>query len=116
MAGEPYFSLEKWIEDARSWGTTPEEKDYFERDARNILTTWGDRGSGLTDYACRSYDGLIETYYKPRWEMFFEAVNAALDKGEPFDAEAFRQRMFDFEYAFSFEHFSSYLCPNTTKN
>ena len=116
VAGEPYFSLEKWIEDARNWGTTPEEKDYFERDARNILTTWGDRGSGLTDYACRSYDGLIETYYKPRWEMFFEAVNAALDKGEPFDAEAFRQRMFDFENAFSFEHFSSYLCPNTTKN
>ena len=99
LAPVPYFSLDKWIADARSWGKTPQEKEYYERDARNILTSWGDRGSGLTDYACRSDAGLIRTYYKPRWERFFRAVNEALDKGVPFDGDAFRESLFDFEAA-----------------
>lgn len=79
----PEFSLEKWISDARSWGETEEEKDYFEMNARTIITVWGD-GYHLTDYANRDYDGLIETFYKVRWKMFFDAVLDAYDAGEPF--------------------------------
>ena len=79
----PEFSLEDWIRDARSWGVTEEEKDYFEMNARTIITVWGD-GYHLTDYANRDFDGLIETFYKVRWKMFFDAVLAAYDAGEPF--------------------------------
>ena len=79
----PEFSLEGWIADARSWGVTEEEKDYFERNARTIITVWGD-GYHLTDYANRDFDGLIETFYKVRWKMFFDAVLAAYDAGEPY--------------------------------
>lgn len=79
----PEFSLEDWISDARSWGVTEEEKDYFEMNARTIITVWGD-GYHLTDYANRDFDGLIETFYKVRWKMFFDAVLAAYDAGEPF--------------------------------
>ena len=83
VSTRPEFSLEKWISDARSWGVTEEEKDYFEMNARTIITVWGD-GYHLTDYANRDYDGLIETFYKVRWKMFFDAVLAAYDAGEPF--------------------------------
>lgn len=79
----PEFSLEGWIADARSWGVTEEEKDYFEMNARTIITVWGD-GYHLTDYANRDFDGLIETFYKVRWKMFFDAVLAAHDAGEPY--------------------------------
>ena len=62
---------------------TPEEKEYFERNARTIITVWGD-SYYLSDYANRDWDGLVETFYKPRWEMFFNAVLDAFDAGEPF--------------------------------
>lgn len=66
--------------------------------ARCILSTWSDFGSGLTDYACRSFDGLLSTYYKPRWEKFFADVVTAVESDEPFDQEAFQAWCNTFEY------------------
>ena len=79
----PEFSLNDWIRDARAWGKTEAEKDYFEMNARTIITVWGDTYH-LSDYANRDWDGLVETFYKVRWKMFFDAVLAAYDAGEPF--------------------------------
>ena len=102
LASQPYFLVGKWIADARSWGATPEEADYFETNARNLLTSWGDRGNLLTDYADRSWAGLVGTYYKPRWELFFDAVDEALSAGEKMEgarADTLLEAMKDFEYA-----------------
>ena len=77
------FSLCDWIRDARSWGNTPPEKDYYEMNARTLISVWGD-SFHLSDYANRDWDGLVETYYKVRWKMFFDAVLAAFDAGETF--------------------------------
>nr|MCR4910643.1 alpha-N-acetylglucosaminidase [Bacteroidales bacterium] len=77
------FSLCDWISDARSWGSNPPEKDYYEMNARTLISVWGD-SFHLCDYANRDWDGLVETYYKPRWRMFFDAVLSAYDAGEPF--------------------------------
>jgi alpha-N-acetylglucosaminidase len=99
LSTNSYFLVGKWIADARSWGATPEEADYYESNARNLLTTWGDRGNILTDYADRTWAGLVSTYYKGRWEMFFRAVNAALDAGAEFDEEALKEQLMDFEKA-----------------
>ena len=79
LASQSYFLVGKWISNARSWGTTPEEKDYFESNARNLLTTWSDKAQLLNDYASRSWNGLIGSFYKIRWQKFFSAVSAALD-------------------------------------
>ena len=50
----------------------------------------------LCDYANRDWDGLIETYYKPRWQMFFDAVIAAFDAGEDYvDQKSPRALQFD---------------------
>ena len=101
LASQPYFLVGKWIADARNWGATPEEADYFESNARNLLTSWGDRGNLLTDYADRSWAGLVGTYYKPRWEMFFAAVDEALAAGQPLEGVRYDnllEKMKDFEY------------------
>ncbi len=99
LQSQSYFLVGKWIADARSWGADAAEADYFESNARNLLTTWGDRGNILTDYADRTWAGLVSTYYQGRWEMFFEAVRAAVAAGEEFDQAAFDERCKDFEYA-----------------
>ena len=102
LASQPYFLVGKWIADARNWGATPEEADYFESNARNLLTSWGDRGNLLTDYADRSWAGLVGTYYKGRWELFFNAVEQALAAGEKLEGareEQMLEAMKDFEYA-----------------
>lgn len=83
LATRREFSLNDWIDDARSWGINEAEADYFEKNARTLITVWGD-SFHLTDYANRDWAGLVSTYYKTRWEMFFDAVYAAMDAGEPF--------------------------------
>jgi alpha-N-acetylglucosaminidase len=77
----------KWISDARSWGKDDVEKTYFERNARNLITTWSDKDMLLNDYASRTWNGLTGTYYQVRWEKFFAAVDAALDQDGNFDED-----------------------------
>lgn len=99
VAADSYFLLGKWIEDARSWGVDDAQKDYFERDARMILTTWGPKGRHLVDYANREWNGLISSYYAPRWEKFISGLEDAVSKGCEFDQDAYNQWCCDFEWA-----------------
>ncbi|MEI8203114.1 MAG: alpha-N-acetylglucosaminidase TIM-barrel domain-containing protein [Bacteroidota bacterium] len=64
----PEHNLETWVELARRWGNTPAEKDYYEEQAKRQITVWG--GPVLSEYACKTWGGLIKSYYLPRWEMF----------------------------------------------
>ena len=69
------FRLGRWTEMARNLGTTDAEKALYEKNARMLLTTWGDRAQcergGLHDYANREWNGLLSSYYYPRWKAFF---------------------------------------------
>ncbi|MEI3155522.1 MAG: alpha-N-acetylglucosaminidase C-terminal domain-containing protein [Odoribacter sp.] len=62
------------------------------------MTTWGERGQSLNDYANRSWAGLMNGYYTPRWEMFVREVIKSLREGIPFDEKKFDGLMKDFEY------------------
>ncbi|MCI1648200.1 MAG: alpha-N-acetylglucosaminidase C-terminal domain-containing protein, partial [Bacteroides sp.] len=100
LASQPTFLVGKWIADARSWGATPAEANYFESNARNLITTWGDKDMLLNDYASRTWAGLTKTFYEKRWEMFFTAVDAALDKNQTFDNEhynVYKEQVTSFE-------------------
>ena len=99
LSTQTYFLVGRWIADARAWGATPEEADYYESNARNLLTTWGDRGNILTDYADRTWAGLVSSYYKERWRMFLDTIDLTQDDdGEPFDPEGLLDALKDFEY------------------
>ena len=90
------FSLEDWNNDARAWGDTPEEKDYYEENARTIITYWGGAAS-LTDYAARQWSGLVSSYYGYRWKTFIDEAIAAVKAGKQFDQSAFNKEMRSFE-------------------
>ena len=98
----PAFMLGPWIEAARDWGTTEEEKDYYERQARTLLTVWG--GPVLNDYANRMWGGLVGDYYAKRWNLFFEAVIQAVKEGKEFDEKAFNEELSKFEHAWTESH------------
>lgn len=81
LSSNPNTLLGQWIGDARDFGTDQKEKDYYECDARKIITVWGGKGRGLNDYANRSIAGLMKDYYKQRWLLFIKAAIEAKSKG-----------------------------------
>ena len=77
---QPFCTMHKWIEQARDLGITPEVKDYYEMNARRLVTTWG---GDLNDYACRNWAGLLSNYYFERWNCYFSYLIAlANDRAE----------------------------------
>ncbi len=70
IASHPNWQLKKWTDLARKWGDTPREKNYYEADARRIITTWG---GVVNEYAAKTWSGLIRDYYIPRWKLYYEA-------------------------------------------
>jgi alpha-N-acetylglucosaminidase len=89
LATRHEYLLGSWIADARRWGASPAEADYYERNARQILTTWGGPGARLTDYTRREWNGLLRTYYLRRWEEFVRRLDTSLVDGKPFDFPAY---------------------------
>ena len=109
----PAFMLGPWIEAARAWGTTEEEKDYYERQARTLLTIWG--GPILNDYANRMWGGLVKDYYAKRWNLFFNAVIQAVKEGKEFDEKAFGDDLSQFEHAWTLKHTKYPVKPQPVK-
>ena len=97
LATESAFLLGRWIRDARAIGTTEAEKDYYESNARNLITTWGEEDALLNEYGSRAWAGLTATYYAYRWLEFFKDVNAAIDAGKTFDERAYHDRICRYE-------------------
>lgn len=85
------FNFDKWLTDARSWGTTEEEKNMLEKDATSLVTIWGADGDPLIfDYSWREWAGLIDSYYLKRWEVFYAMLQEHLDAGENYSEEGIR--------------------------
>ncbi|HZX57917.1 MAG TPA: alpha-N-acetylglucosaminidase, partial [Mucilaginibacter sp.] len=53
LATRKDFLLGSWLADARKQGNTSAEKDIYERNARDLITLWGDADSPLHEYSCR---------------------------------------------------------------
>ena len=101
LATNSSFLLGKWISDARAMGVTPQEKNYYERDSRLILATWGQQGHDLVDYANRNLSGLMNDYYGKRWSMFINDVITAAKANKQFDDKAFKTKSQAFEWNWS---------------
>ncbi|MDR3713222.1 MAG: alpha-N-acetylglucosaminidase TIM-barrel domain-containing protein [Puia sp.] len=98
------FLLGKWIAEARANGAGPAEKDLYERNARDLVTLWGDKNSELREYSNRQWSGLIRGFYKPRWELFFRYLDAALAKGQEPDLKDFTAKVKDQEWKWVNSH------------
>lgn len=108
LATRKDFLLGKWINEARANGITEKEKNLYEFNARDLVTLWGDKESGLREYSNRQWAGLIKGYYKPRWELYFTQLNKALATGTPFDDKAFDKQVKDWEWSWVNRHDNAY--------
>jgi alpha-N-acetylglucosaminidase len=90
------FSLKNWISDARDIGKDNAEKDYYEKNARTLITAWGDTPH-LTDYANRSWAELTDQYYAVRWNHFIDKVIEAAEAKQTFDEKDFYNWSVSFE-------------------
>ena len=70
LESHPNWKLKNWTDHAKKWGDTPEEKNYYEANARRLITTWG---GGINEYAAKTWSGLIRDYYIPRWRLYYDA-------------------------------------------
>lgn len=89
-----YTSLDKWIDDARAYSCDPVIQDYYEKNARNLITTWG---GTLNDYASRTWSGLVAGYYAVRWDMYIDAVLQAVENNQEFNQKELDNRLKKFE-------------------
>jgi alpha-N-acetylglucosaminidase len=98
LATRQEFLFGKWLHDARSWGVTPAEKDIYEFNARDVVTLWGDKDSELHEYSNRQWSGLLKTFYKPRWEQFFQYVSTCMKNKKAVDEQAFEKEIKTWEW------------------
>jgi len=91
VSSQSTFLMGKWIKEAREKGVDDAEKLYYERNARNLLTTWGEKAGLLNDYASRTWSGMTATFYGQRWRMFFAAVDRAVIEGQKFDDARYKE-------------------------
>ncbi|MBQ8885285.1 MAG: alpha-N-acetylglucosaminidase C-terminal domain-containing protein [Clostridia bacterium] len=84
VATDREMLLGTWLEKAKALGKTSAEKTYFEWNARVQITLWGDKQAAawLRDYAAKEWQGLLEDFYKPRWESFISRLELALLTGK----------------------------------
>ena len=94
------FSLKRWLDDASACAQTPEEAAYYRRNARTIITVWGDSKT-LLDYATRLWGGLMKSYCAPRWEMYIDEILSCIEEGREYDQAAFFERLAEFEKAWA---------------
>ena len=98
LATRKDFLLGPWVADARKWGNTEKEKALYEFNAKDLITLWGDKNCPLNEYSCRQWSGLLNDFYKPRWEQFFAQVYSSLQEGKEIDMNAFPQQIKDWEW------------------
>jgi alpha-N-acetylglucosaminidase len=92
--------LGKWLEKAKRHGKTDAERAYFEWNARVQITLWADREGAikLRDYAAKEWQGLLEDFYRPRWESFISRLEISLLTDRPLEEIRYYDEELPFVY------------------
>ncbi|WP_293744824.1 alpha-N-acetylglucosaminidase [uncultured Pedobacter sp.] len=98
LATRKDFMLGPWVNDARKQGTSEGEKALYEMNAKDLITLWGDAKNPLNEYACRQWSGLMNDFYKPRWEMFFSRLEASITNKTELDMTKFNHEVSKWEW------------------
>ena len=94
------FSFDDWILASHKFQSTDAPASYFEKNTKVLVTTWGQKGNYLIDYAARDFSGLINSFYKKRWEIFFETARKCIVDSTDFDQKKFDNDISEFEWQF----------------
>ena len=80
------FKLERWTSLARNIadevdGTTLNDRNWLEWNARTQITVWSKGNTDLHDYSNRCWAGLIKDFHYKRWEKFFTTNGGSFNGG-----------------------------------
>lgn len=90
-ATSEYYLLGRWVEQAKALAANADDftKELYEFNAKALVTTWGSynqaESGGLKDYSNRQWSGLINDFYKVRWQRW---INARINELEGNDYES----------------------------
>ena len=76
-----YFKLNTYLKQAVNNGNTTEEKANNLKNSLMQITYWGENNrseDNLHEYAYKEWSGLMDNYYLPRWQMYFDYLRANL--------------------------------------
>ena len=102
LSSNSSFMFGKWVNDAKNIGKTVAEQNYYEKNARTIVTTWG--STELNDYACRLWGGLVKNYYGQRWNMFFDVAITAIENNRSVNRVQLAKDLIAFEQQWADQH------------
>ncbi len=96
------YLLGTWLEDAKSWGESDKEKALYEKNARNLITLWGEKCTenqydDLNTYAYKQLAGMFSDYHLVRWNKFFGEVETALKNNTDWDRNPFLESSCEWE-------------------
>lgn len=98
LATRKDFLLGNWLEDAKKWGTKAEESALYEKNARNLITLWGDKDCRIHEYACKQWSGMLNGFYKVRWQAFINQVSKDMLRKKTFNQKKFDEQMKNWEW------------------
>ena len=79
LSSNSAFTLSTWINAARSQTHNSTLADFYEYNARLQITGWGPDGQ-INDYGSKSWGGLVQQYYIPRWKIFIQYLKEVKPK------------------------------------
>lgn len=103
LGSQPGYLLGVWAQDASKWGSTAAEVDLMIHNALLQVTLWGPATweNNLHEYAYKIWSGLTVPYYGHRWKLFFDFLEASIEKPYSFNPSEFHAQMFKFEWEFT---------------
>ena len=93
LNSHPYYRLGTYQQQALNAGNTAKEKTNNLRNAMMLITYWGENNNkedNLHEYAYKEWSGMMTSFYKKRWEIYFDYLDKQL-KGEESIAPDFFQ-------------------------
>ena len=100
LSTNPHFALPTWLASARAWANNVTNATataaFYEYDARNQITLWGPNAQ-ISDYASKSWGGLVSSYYIPRWTIFVNYLGSS--SRASYNATALAAQLLQFELA-----------------
>ncbi len=101
LAQDPMFRLSTYQNQALNAGNTEEEKNNNLKNAMSLITYWGGNipeQDYLRDYAYKEWAGLMNHFYKQRWNIYFEYLS------QPNPDKAQAPQFYHWERAWVAEH------------
>lgn len=92
LAQHPIFRVDTYQKQALDAGNTPAESDNNLYNLMMLITFWGGNDpsdDNLHDYAYKEWAGMMNSYYKERWVLWFDYLKDKLDGKNPEPPEYF---------------------------